>query len=87
MAKRVKFEIHVKVSGVKATKSSLTRAVKAWIAEDNDAMPAGHEVSVIRWQNDNRAWKETDDPDSERAWLGRLLPWSSLRIQEVRANQ
>lgn len=85
MAKRIKFEVHVTVSaGVKATKASLSRAVKAWINEDK--LPKGHEVLVIRWQNDNRAWKETDEPDSERAWLGRLLPWAHVQIQEVRPH-
>lgn len=84
--KRIKFEVHVKVArGIRATKASLARAVKAWI--DEEEMPEGYEVSVIRWQNNNRPWKESSDPDSERAWLGRLLPWASLQIQTIRQNQ
>lgn len=84
--KRIKFEIHVKVAaGIKPTKATLARAVKRWL--DDDEMPEGYEVSVIRWQNDDKPMKESDDPDNERAWLGRLVPWASLQIQAVRANQ
>ena len=86
MDKRVKFEIHVKVDrGVKATKASLTRAVKAWI--DGDDLPAGHAVSVIKWQNNNQKRRVSRDPDAERTWLGRLLPWATLQIQAVRENR
>ena len=88
MAKRIKFEIHVKVSrGTKATKASLTRAVKAWVS--GDTMPDGHLVSVIRWQKDNHKRKEAKGKslDSEREWLGRLLPWATIQIQAIRSNQ
>ena len=82
-AKRVKFEIHVKVDrGVKATKAKLARAVKAWVNEEGE--PEGFHVNVIRWQNNNQAWRESDDPDREREWLGRLLQWATLRIQAIR---
>lgn len=85
MVKRVKFEIHVKVSrGVKATKASLTRAVKAWINGDDTP---GYKVIVITWQNDNRKRKQTKSPEGEREWLGRLLPWAALQIQAVRTNR
>lgn len=85
MAKRVKFEVHVKVAaGVKATKASLARAVKAWINEDD--LPEGHEVSVIKWQNGNAKQKVSKEPDAEREWLGRLLPWATISIQAIRAH-
>lgn len=85
MAKRIKFEIHVKVSrGVKATKASLTRAVKSWI--NGEDMPDGHEVSVIKWQNNNQKRKVSRSPELEREWLGRLLPWATIQIQAIRPH-
>jgi len=82
-SKRVKFEIHIKVDpGFKATKGKLARAVKAWVNKEEE--PEGFHVSVIRWQNNNQAWRSSDDPDAHRIWLGRLLPWATLRLQAVR---